>query len=76
MHAPEHAAERVRELPALWPAGPIDEVIRTTAPDVFADPRRNPPPDQRARLRRFRFLDDGEDRAFTDLFESVIHAAR
>jgi hypothetical protein len=40
-----------------------------------ADPRRNPPPDVRARLHRFRILNESEERGFTALFNSVIHAA-
>jgi spermidine/putrescine transport system substrate-binding protein len=72
---PEHAAERFRVVPAVWPAGQIDEVLRVEAPMVLLDPRRNPPADVRARLRSFRPLDDDEERAFSALFDRVIHAA-
>jgi spermidine/putrescine transport system substrate-binding protein len=75
-----HAAERFRVVPAMWPlesSGQIEEVLAVDAPMVLADPRRNPPPDVRARLHRFRFLDEahGEEREFAALFNSVIHAA-
>jgi hypothetical protein len=43
--------------------------------EVLADPRRNPPPDVRTRLRSFRTLDDRDEAAFAALFDSVIHAA-
>ena len=73
---PEHAVDRFRVLPVLWPQGPLDERLRTEAPDAVADPRRNPPPEVRARLRAFRFLSEADDRTFTALFESVVHANR
>ena len=73
---PEHAIERFRVLPVLWPPGPLDQRLRTVAPDAVADPRRNPPPEVRTRLRTFRFLSETDDRAFTALFESVVHANR
>ena len=60
----------------MWPDGPLDERLRTLAPDVSVDPRRNPPPDVRARLRPFRLLTETDDDAFTKLFESVVHANR
>ena len=73
---PVHAAERFRALPVVWPRGPVDAQLAARAPEVVADPRRNPPDDIRARLRTFRFLDDGDDRAFAALFDGVIHATR
>jgi hypothetical protein len=73
---PEHAVERFRVLPVLWPDGPLDDRLRTLAPSVVADPRRNPPADVRTRLRTFRFLSEADDSAFTALFDSVVHASR
>src|SRR4051794_1583048 len=73
---PEHAVDRFRVLPVLWPQGPLDERLRTVAPDAVADPRRNPPPEVRARLRSFRFLTEADDDAFTAVFERVVHANR
>ena len=73
---PAHAVERFRALPVLWPEGPLDDRLRTLAPTVVADSRRNPPADMRARLRSFRILSEPDERAFTALFESVVHANR
>jgi spermidine/putrescine transport system substrate-binding protein len=72
----EVAAERFRAVPVLWPAGPVDDRLRRNAREIYADARRNPPPDVRARLRPFRFLDESEDQAFTALFDGVVHAVR
>ena len=73
---PEHAVERFRVLPVLWPAGPVDDRLRTLAPDVVSDPRRNPPPDVRVRLRPFRFLSAASEQAFASLFDGLVHANR
>lgn len=70
------AAERFRALPVLWPAGPVDDLLRTNAPAVYGDPLRNPPPDVRARLRPFRYLDAADDRAVTAAFATVLESAR
>ena len=73
---PRHAVDRYRALPVMWPTGPLDDRLRTAAPDAFADVRRNPPPDVRARLRPFRLLTQADDDVYTSLFQSVIHANR
>jgi spermidine/putrescine transport system substrate-binding protein len=74
---PVHGTERFRVVPAMWPeSAMIDDILRRDAPDVVADPRRNPPPDIRARLRPFRLLGEADERAFNALFDGVIHAAR
>ena len=73
---PQHAVDRFRVLPVMWPVGPIEERLRSLAPEVLADARRNPPVDVRARLRPFRLLTQTDDDAFTLLFQSVVHASR
>ena len=82
--APDHAAERFRVLPVMWPRGgsgdgaesQVESRLRTLAPDVVADARRNPPADVRRRLRTFRFLDDHEQETFKDLFAGVLRPTR
>ena len=82
--APDHAAERFRVLPVMWPRGAsgdgaesqVESRLRTLAPDVVADARRNPPADVRRRLRTFRFLDDHEQETFKDLFAGVLRPTR
>lgn len=78
--APEHAAERYRSLPVLWPPGPDDDIMRRDAVQqdggaVVADPRRNPPADVRARLRPFRLLGEADAQAVQQSFDRVVHAA-
>lgn len=72
---PDHAARRYRSLPVMWPPGPVDAIMQRDAPNVVADPRRNPPPDVRARLHRFRLLDPAEEAALATSFDRVVHAA-
>ncbi|HEV3227319.1 MAG TPA: ABC transporter substrate-binding protein [Acidimicrobiales bacterium] len=68
---PVHAAGRFRQLPAMWSDQRIGDVLRDDAPAVLADPRRNPPAATRARLHRFRLLEETDETAFRALMSSV-----
>jgi spermidine/putrescine transport system substrate-binding protein len=72
---PDHAAARFRSVPALWPIDGVEARLRRDAPDVAADPRRNPSLDARARLHRFVELSDDGEAELADAFAGVVRAA-
>jgi hypothetical protein len=60
----------------LWDDTQVTTRLQHEAPEVVADPLRNPPPDVRARLRGFRLLDDGEEAELANAFSDAIGTAR
>ncbi len=73
---PAHAAARFRSLPVVWTIDGVEPRLSHDAPDVVADPRRNPPAALRARLHTFAFLDDRDEQQVAAAFDAAVRVPR